>query len=409
MNRIIEEAMDAAAILSVCDLTTGVLSAAVDMAEARYAANSAAAIAYLIESVARYLAKHRIAAPTLAGWRHRLASAQPSPDKSSEEAQDRREEKLPNERALAAITAAYPLARHACDVIVVCLAAVAGAVPGRVNEQLALAEDCEVKLVGKDGAIITGVRWPGSKRFGDHVKLSGTAMAPVVRHALARLREVTEDGRRIKRWYDTNKGELYLPGRLEHLRGKKRLTPDELGILLGMAATQRLDIYVRRHAVADLPKDAPKCRWSKRVSFKSVEAHLLALLPRMMADAGGIECHPLLVVPWGSFRRRLGADASPCMFQMVGYHHVWKGLKPRRGASSVFQRLGLDPDGTIFLLHHQLRHWLNTICQKGEMSQLDIALWSGRGKVGHNSAYDHTTHERTMDILRRARRRGGRP
>ena len=97
------------------------------------------------------------------------------------------------------------------------------------------------------------------------------------------------------------------------------------------------------------------------------------------------------------------------MFQMVGYQHVWKGLKPRRGASSVFQRLGLDPDGTISLLHHQLRHWLNTLCQEGEMSQLDIALWSGRGKVGHNSAYDHTTHERSMEILRRARRRGGRP
>lgn len=404
--RYVETAMRAGEVTSVCDLTRETLDAAVLIAKRRYAASAANAYGYQIESIARYLAANRLAAPTLLSWRHRLPAVKRQLDRSSEEFILASEKKMPSAPALSAIPLAYLQATHPCDVIVICLATIAGAAPGRVNEALALGEDCEVTRTRRDGTVLTGVRYPGSKRYGDHVKLSASSMAPVVRDALTRLRDATADGRRIKRWYDDHRhvAKLYLPPELEHLRDKARLTSAELGALLGMRVSGDMDGYVRNKGLADLPKNALKCRSSKCVSFSSVQSHLLSFLPKLMARAGGEECHPLLVVQWGTFRRRVGCAPSPCMFQMVEYPHVYRGLRPTRGRNSLFQRLGLDSDGSVVLHHHQMRHWLNTLLQQGGASQSDIRVWSGRADERHNGTYDHSTDDETRLILQETKR-----
>ena len=49
---------------------------------------------------------------------------------------------------------------------------------------------------------------------------------------------------------------------------------------------------------------------------------------------------------------------------------------------------------------HQFRHWLNTIAQRGGLSQLDIAKWSGRANIHQNSVYDHMTADEFMVMAR---------
>ena len=61
--------------------------------------------------------------------------------------------------------------------------------------------------------------------------------------------------------------------------------------------------------------------------------------------------------------------------------------------AGLFERLGLvdDDGGTVRITPHQLRHYMTTLANEGNLSQLDIARWAGRSDVRHNEYYDHET------------------
>jgi hypothetical protein len=71
-------------------------------------------------------------------------------------------------------------------------------------------------------------------------------------------------------------------------------------------------------------------------------------------------------------------------------------LSPRESLNkdthqSIFDRHGyLAADGKrIKLTSHQARHLLNTFAQRGGLSQLEIAKWSGRADQQQNRTYNH--------------------
>ena len=78
-------------------------------------------------------------------------------------------------------------------------------------------------------------------------------------------------------------------------------------------------------------------------------------------------------------------------------HGLYRWPGPQK---SIFARLGYVDSGQrpLRITSHQFRHWLNTLAQEGGLSQLEIARWMGRRKVGQNADYDHVTP------LQRARR-----
>ena len=46
---------------------------------------------------------------------------------------------------------------------------------------------------------------------------------------------------------------------------------------------------------------------------------------------------------------------------------------------------------TVRITPHQLRHYMTTLANEGNLSQLDIARWAGRRDARHNRYYDHET------------------
>ena len=61
----------------------------------------------------------------------------------------------------------------------------------------------------------------------------------------------------------------------------------------------------------------------------------------------------------------------------------------------------MDANGKpLSIRTHQARHLLNTIAQRGNMSQLDIAKWSGRAIASQNHVYNHTTEEEMFEKSR---------
>ena len=77
-----------------------------------------------------------------------------------------------------------------------------------------------------------------------------------------------------------------------------------------------------------------------------------------------------------------------------GIDRIMNGKRRRKGrVAGLFERLGLvDEDGeTVRITPHQLRHYMTTLANEGNLSQLDIARWAGRSDVRHNEYYDHET------------------
>ena len=74
-------------------------------------------------------------------------------------------------------------------------------------------------------------------------------------------------------------------------------------------------------------------------------------------------------------------------------HHERETQEESARVAGLFERLGLvDEDGeTVRITPHQLRHYMTTLANEGNLSQLDIARWAGRSDVRHNEYYDHET------------------
>jgi hypothetical protein len=67
---------------------------------------------------------------------------------------------------------------------------------------------------------------------------------------------------------------------------------------------------------------------------------------------------------------------------------------------NIWRRHGyVNPDGSLIsMTSHQLRHFLNTIAQRGDLGQLDLAKWSGRANIHQNATYNHMTDEEYVEL-----------
>lgn len=355
--------------------------------------------------LARFLEDRLLCVHATGLWRYRkrLPSIQ---GRVGEAFEARRRKLMPDPAALDALARAFHLATDPRDVLITSVAAILCSAPERFNEVLALPASCEVESVGQDGKTYLGLRWSGSKGYGGHVKLILPGMADVVRESLRRIRVITDPARALARWYEANPSRLYLPPEHEHLRTREFLQFEEIAELLGLEGRTRssVDHWVRNEGMpASKVVRVAGHTAARVVRFADFERHMIARLPPQFpfADAktGLRYADALLVVPAGFFRRGTGGT---CMLEPLKYHHVSNGLGQNAvaGSTTVFQRVGLDPDRQLFIRSHQFRHWLNTLAQGANVSQVDIAKWSGRMDVRQNAAYDHVSSHEIVTHIR---------
>lgn len=101
-------------------------------------------------------------------------------------------------------------------------------------------------------------------------------MAPVVAEAIAKIRNLTADARRIAQWYEINPERLYLPQNFEYLRSQELLTLDEIqrAILLEEGASSFARLWCSANNVL-LNKRGNRVY----ARFADVERAAIALLP----------------------------------------------------------------------------------------------------------------------------------
>lgn len=317
---------------------------------------------------------------------------------------ERRNEKMPTQAALDALPEIYRLAVEPIDVIVTSVSAILFSAPDRISEVLSLPLDCEVTQENSNaGKGFYGLRWWPAKGADPIVKEVLSTMASVVQEAIVKIKIVTDEARRVARWYEKSPDQLYLSPSNEYLRSQEWLSMEELNVVMGFSE--------RTSARGWCVKNNIQIRKDQRKSFvllSDVEKVVVAMLPEgfpiIDKDIGLKYSEALFVVRVNE----LGSKKSTlnCMIESISINQINYALGGRveHGFPSIFTKFGyVEPDGSdINISSHQFRHYLNTLCQIGGLSQIDIAKWSGRKDIRQNAAYDHVTPRQMVQKIREA-------
>ena len=363
-----------------------------------YSLETAYRVGRQLEAIGRFLDDHGLLARPLA-W----TCAIPRPtnfDRIGVEREQKRDRKLPSERAIAALGEAYRRARHPMDVIAVSAYALLLATHSRISELHRLdAYDCEVETVD-DGNQRYGLRWYPSKGGQPETRWIPTTLVSLARDALQRLRDATEPARELARKYVA--GDPVLP----------QDDPNDLFARDGYISMDTLGTLTSpKRFIAALRRNGFDVRWefAKHLGVPvSTTARLYLRAPIEQAFRTELPKGFPLADPKSrlDYRRALlvrTADISPRSSRMFWrlsripsdeIEFTMNGKSNRTGyTAGLFERLGLvDDDGeTVRITPHQLRHYMTTLANEGNLSQLDIARWAGRSDPRHNEYYDHET------------------
>jgi hypothetical protein len=381
----------------------GVLNRAAQSIADRFAEGTAYRIGSQLEILAAVMSENRLTAVPVR-WRNSIKRPGDT-TRVGKEFDERRAEKMPSAAALEALPKVFHLAIDPPDVVYSSIAAILCSAPDRINEVLLLPEDCEVPGSTFDGKEAYGLRWWPAKGAEPMVKWIIPSMAPVVAEAVSKIRRLTDDGRKVARWYEAYPDQIYLPAHLEYLRGKDLLSMPELGEVLWVDSDNR---NTPRQWCKDC--SVPLLKQNRRlvVRFADVEQAVLAMLPSgfpILHPETGLKYVGALAV----IRRNelhLTKETFRCVIEPITINQVNSALGARieHGFGSIFDRFGFtEDDGSPIRMNtHQFRHYLNTLAQAGGMSQLDIAKWSGRIDIRQNEAYDHVTADQMVAKIRDA-------
>lgn len=341
-------------------------------------------------------------------WAHGVKKPKEGGSRLSKEALTARQEKLPSAATLRALGAIFHDAIEPSDVLVSSVTGLMLCAPERINEVIRLRRNCLVEGEGEYRGKL-GLRWSGSKGAENTTKWLPTEMVSIARKAVANITQVTTPAQKLAAWYSENPTKLYLHEGAVHLRDKRVLTLEEIGLILWGDETASAPANTWATATAKLAKQSLDRR---RVGylFEDVERAVIAMLPETfpyMPGDLGLLCSESMALMRTNEMHSVRATYL-CMFSCVDYNVITNQFGAREGRRSIFERFSYtEDDGSpIELKSHSLRHYLNMLAQTGGLSSTEIAIFSGRKDVQQNRAYDHMTSDEVQAPISQALKDG---
>lgn len=275
--------------------------------------------------------------------------------------------------------------------------------PSRISEIQDLPVNCLHSEIDTNGVERLGLRFYAGKGYGADIKWVSTVMKDIAVEAVRRLTDMSEEGRRLAAWYETQPDKFYRHLDCPNVGELDPLTPQQAAKALGLSGERvRLSTYFKDYE----PYQTLKAKGEHlTLSFLNKFAH--NQLPEGW--------------PWKSKERHLKYSQALFCFRLHELHSdrtispllLWTPGKSTFTTDlnyitghekNIWRRYGCtNRDGTqISITSHQLRHFLNTVAQRGDLGQLDLAKWSGRANIHQNATYNHMSHDEYVDMARSA-------
>lgn len=278
--------------------------------------------------------------------------------------------------------------------------------PSRITEMQELPVNCLHREIDSKGVERMGFRFYAGKGYGAQIKWIPTSLVGVAQEAVRRLTQLSAPGRALAKWLEERPNEFYRHEGCPSVEEDQALSPeqalDALGMQHGSDARSVLKAKLKSY-----PPFADFYAEHGYVTLRFLNKFVRTKLPEGW--------------PWLSEERGVKYSEALCCFREDEFHEA-RGTKlavlwaPGKSTfttdinyidgqeRSIWERYGYkNADGSpISMSSHQVRHFLNTAAQRGDLGQLDIAKWSGRANIHQNATYNHMTDAEHVEMAREA-------
>lgn len=319
-----------------------------------------------------------------------------------EETQAKRVAKLPEDAHLEAMGEMFANnLQHPRDRFTTSIFALLMCAPSRISEVQRL--PLSVLHYGKDteGVDRLGLRYFSGKGFGWDSKWVIPSYEDIAKEAVRRLTALSEEGRRLARWYEENPSKFYRHDECPNVEEDAPLSDAQVCLALGFdwcGYKANIDKYFKAYAPYTDFRNA-----NRPLTLAFLNDYCHAMLPEgfpyLDKDRGLKYSEALCCYRENEFRESL--LTSRVKLWTPGKSLFTTDLNYIQGQkSSIWTRHGYrNPDGSnISMTSHQVRHLLNTASQRGNMGQLDLAKWSGRVNVRQNATYNHMSADEYVKV-----------
>lgn len=387
----------------IYNVTAVVFDEAMQIGSKYFEGNVLAQCGTQLEKLSKFLCEHNLVKSGYISWKNHVK--QKVKNNYLPEIEDyHRNDKLPDEAALLAIADIFskndellsPRDKFTSSVFALLLCC-----PSRISEILALPADCEITQIDGKGIERYGLRFYSIKGYGPNIKWIPRVMAPVAKKAIRRLLSLSQNARALAQWREKYPDKFYRHELCPKVNEKLKLTVVQVCHALGYPLHDHKSCVLKikrtsldggksflnsndyNYSLSDLwgmissgfSRDFPWYDEEKSIRFSNA---LCLLNPRQLSLSQMSNIY--------SFHKPT---------KEFFFNDIQNKMRHDAGFKNIFSRYGYyDIEGKPLLIRsHQPRHLLNTIAHYGEMSELDIAKWSGRVNVNQNRVYNHVSEE----------------
>ena len=394
----------------IYNVTAVVFDEAMQIGSKYFEGNVLAQCGIQLEKLSKFLCEHNLVKSGYISWKNHVK--QKVKNNYLPEIEDyHRNDKLPDESALLAIADIFstndellsPRDKFTSSVFALLLCC-----PSRISEILALPADCEITQKDEKGIERYGLRFYSVKGYGPNIKWIPQVMIPVAKKAIRRLLSLSQNARAFAQWREKYPDKFYRHELCPKVDEKLKLTVVQVCHALGYPLHDHKSCVLKikrtsldggksflnsndyNYSLSDLwgmissgfSRDFPWYDEEKSIRFSNA---LCLLNPRQLSLSQMSDIY--------SFHKPT---------KEFFFNDIQNKMRHDAGFKNIFARYGYyDIEGKPLLIRsHQPRHLLNTIAHYGEMSELDIAKWSGRVNVNQNRVYNHVSEEDMLDKIK---------
>lgn len=330
--------------------------------------------------------------------------------RTDETGRERRQAKMPDDYLLDAMAEIFcndllgARDRFTSSIFALCMCA-----PSRITEVQDLPVNCLYRGVDSEGTMRLGLRYYAGKGYASDIKWIPTPMEQVAEEAVRRLTEMSEPGRKLAKWLEANPDKFYRHEKCPDVGEDQPLTDAQACLAMGFDPGERpSDAFSRlKTGMRSYKPFSVFYAENGYVTLRFLNGYMHSKLPKGWPWLNK-ERHIKYTDALCCFRQnelRMDMPPRPIIVWAPGKSTFTTDINYINGQErSIWERNGYkNPDGSpISMSSHQIRHYLNTLAQRGALGQLDIARWSGRANVHQNPTYNHMTDQEHVELAREA-------
>ncbi|UTW07992.1 integrase [Pseudomonas benzenivorans] len=275
------------------------------------------------------------------------------------------------------------------DIMVTCITALLLSAPMRIGEFLRFRLDCLREDTDRNGELQCYLAYWVPKTHQFERKPIPMTMGDVAKEAIKRLGAITEEGRRLACYMETNPTKFYRHANCPSIPDDQELTPDQVVQALGFANRESCASFVRKHT-----SSYAMTGFTLNALWQLVLTEHLARnphFPYQEAPESSTQAPLKMSDSLLCFRRLQLAttlSTSPVLLAPFNGHYYSGRLKigKRLEAMNFFTRHAFE---TNKLKSHSLRHLLNRQARSSGVSLEMLTEWSSRTTTRQTRTYLH--------------------